>query len=83
MKTHSNPFKMKLKSLLTFLVFGLIINSNAQLRNQVFDQKDTLIKGDTQTLKLNLEFFNYYRNTEYFDLIEKGQTFLVQCYRLI
>lgn len=66
---------MKLKSLLTFLVFGLIINSNAQLRNQVFDQKDTLIKGDTQTLKLNLEFFNYYRNTEYFDLIEKGQTF--------
>ena len=66
---------MKIKSLLIFLVFGLILNANAQLRNQVFDQNDTLIKGDTQTLKLNLEFFNYYRNTEYFDLIEKGQTF--------
>ena len=75
MKTHSNPSKMKIKSLLIFLVFGLILNANAQLRNQVFDQNDTLIKGDTQTLKLNLEFFNYYRNTEYFDLIEKGQTF--------
>ena len=47
---------------------------NAQLRNEVFDQKDTLLKGDTQTVKLNVELFNYYRNTEYFDLIEKGQT---------
>jgi hypothetical protein len=67
--------KMKIKTIISLLFFGVIINLNAQLRNEVFDQKDTLIKGDTQTLKLNIELFNYYRNTEYFDLIEKGQTF--------
>lgn len=55
----------------------LLFNTHAafaQLQNKVFEQNDSFIKGDTQSLRLNIEYFNYYRNTEYFDLIEKGQT---------
>jgi cysteinyl-tRNA synthetase len=66
---------MQIRTILFILVLSVNINLFAQLRNEVFDQKDTLLSGDTQTVKLNIELFNYYRNTEYFDLIEKGQTF--------
>lgn len=47
----------------------------SQLINKVFEQNDSLVENDTQTLRLYVELFNYYRNTEYFDLVEKGQTF--------
>ncbi len=53
----------------------LTTSANAQLLNKVFEQRDSLIPNDTQTVRLHLELFNYYRNTEYFDLIEKGQTY--------
>ena len=65
---------MYIRTIFLAFIFGILFPLKAQLRNEVFDQKDTLIRGDTQTIKLNLEFFNYYRNTEYFDIIEKGQT---------
>lgn len=61
----------------TFCICIMLLNLQhvySQLQNKVFEQKDTLIEGDTQSLRLNFEYFNYYRNTEYFDIIEKGQT---------
>lgn len=68
--------KRKQFSLLLTVCFILCgTNARAQLLNSIFEQKDSLIPGDTQTLRLHAELFNYYRNTEYFDLIEKGQTF--------
>jgi hypothetical protein len=61
--------------LILLLSCGLTTSSQAQLINRVFEQKDSLIPNDTQTVRLHVELFNYYRNTEYFDLIEKGQTY--------
>ncbi len=68
--------KRSFKIKIAFFIL-LILNSNslkAQLYNRVFEQDDTLIANDTQTIKLNFEMLNYLRNTEYFDVIEKGQT---------
>ncbi len=60
-----------------FLLFNFILISlvaKAQLENRIFSQKDTFYQNDTQSVRLNIEVFNYLRNTEYFDIIEKGQT---------
>lgn len=46
----------------------------AQLENRIFQQNDSVLQNDTQSVRLNVEMLNYLRNTEYFDLIEKGQT---------
>jgi len=46
--------------------------------NRVFEQSDSLMPNDTQTVSLHAELFNYLRNTEYFDMIEKGQTYFGQ-----
>jgi hypothetical protein len=62
-------------TLLVCSIYALPLKLNAQLINKIFEQKDTLSAGDTQSVRLNIELFNYYRNTEYFDIIEKGQTF--------
>jgi hypothetical protein len=69
-----NGYKSKL------LLLFLLVNCSAsmvysQLINKVFEQKDSIIPNDTQTVRFHAELFNYYRNTEYFDLIEKGQTY--------
>lgn len=68
------PFHIKF-SLFLIVVLLRSAELSAQLSNRIFEQKDTLLPGDTQTVRLHLEFFNYYRNTEYFDIIEKGQTY--------
>lgn len=44
------------------------------MKNRIFEQDDNYIQSDTQSVRLHVEMFNYLRNTEYFDLIEKGQT---------
>lgn len=48
--------------------------ANGQLNNSIFNQNDSFYQNDTQTVRLHVEVFNYLRNTEYFDIIEKGQT---------
>lgn len=60
---------------LLFLALVSIGEVEAQLNNQVFEQNDSLIPNDTQTVRLHFESFNYLRNTEYFDIIETGQTY--------
>lgn len=56
------------------LLFCGTFKMNAQLENRIFEQNDSFLSNDTQTVRLNVEMFNYLRNTEYFDVIEKGQT---------
>ncbi len=65
---------MKQRIILALIVCGILQIGSAQLDNAVFNQKDTYSPNDTQTLKWHVELLNYYRNTEYFDMIEKGQT---------
>lgn len=66
--------KAKITLLATFL--ATCLNPVfSQLRNQVFDQKDTIVPKDSQVLRLNAEIFTFLRNTEYFDIEEKGQTY--------
>ena len=50
------------------------IEAKAQLENKIFRQDDSLYAKDTQSVYLQVELLNYLRNTEYFDIIEKGQT---------
>lgn len=62
-----------------YLIFVLFIvlscqHAFAQLQNRIFHQNDSLYIKDTQTVHLQFEMLNYLRNTEYFDIIEKGQT---------
>ncbi|MDI1234520.1 MAG: hypothetical protein PSX81_09575 [bacterium] len=61
--------------LLIFFYLLLLVKVEAQLNNQIFEQNDSLIPRDTQTVRLHFESFNYLRNTEYFDIIETGQTY--------
>ena len=63
---------LKLFTLFLFLVFA--VSASAQLENRIFNQNDSVLSNDTQSVRLNVEMFNYLRNTEYFDLMEKGQT---------
>ncbi len=58
-------------------VISLLFSQKAfgQLDNRVFAQKDTITPNDTQTVRLHFESFNFLRNTEYFDIIETGQTY--------
>ncbi len=49
--------------------------ARAQLNNKVFEQNDTITPNDTQTVKIHFESLNFLRNTEYFDIIETGQTY--------
>jgi len=58
----------------TIFIFCNIQTGYSQLANNIFNQKDSFFKNDSQTIRFNLEIFNYLRNTEYFDVIEKGQT---------
>lgn len=51
-----------------------VIQAKAQLSNRIFNQNDSFYQNDTQTVRLHVEVFNFLRNTEYFDIIEKGQT---------
>jgi hypothetical protein len=56
------------------LSFACSFTASAQLENRIFNQNDSVLSNDTQSVRLNVEMFNYLRNTEYFDLMEKGQT---------
>ncbi len=69
-----NGHTAKITLLLLFTI-GFRPYIYSQLENRIFEQKDSLIPNDTQTVRLQVELFNYYRNTEYFDMIEKGQTY--------
>lgn len=67
------------KALKTFVLLFLSMLSwgplHAQINNQIFEQNDSLIPNDSQTVRLHFESFNFLRNTEYFDIIETGQTY--------
>ncbi len=67
------------KVLKTFIYLLLMLaakpEARAQLINEVFEQKDSLLPNDSQTVRLHFESLNYLRNTEYFDIIEDGQTY--------
>jgi hypothetical protein len=52
------------------LCFACSFNASAQLENLIFNQNDSVLSNDTQSVRLNVEMFNYLRNTEYFDLME-------------
>lgn len=67
-------YKRFFKTTLTAIILLSALETKAQLENKIFEQKDSMFANDTQTVRLNIEMFNYLRNTEYFDLIEKGQT---------
>ncbi len=57
-----------------YFILGFSYSTKAQLLNNIFEQKDSIYQNDTQTLRMHIEALNYIRNTEYFDMIEKGQT---------
>ncbi len=57
-----------------YFMLSYSFSAKAQLLNEIFEQKDTLMPNDTQTVMLHVEALNYMRNTEYFDMIERGQT---------
>jgi hypothetical protein len=66
------------RSLLTIIVCFSLLATTAvygQLENNILKQKDSVNLNDTQNVNYNFEVFNFYRNTEYFDIIEKGQTY--------
>jgi hypothetical protein len=68
-----NPIQKKYSFVFLFtLLFN--IQLFGQLENKIFEQKDDYIEQDTQSVYLHFESLNYLRNTEYFDIIEKGQT---------
>ncbi len=66
--------RLFIKSFIVCLFLLSFNSASAQLENRIFNQNDSLLPNDTQSVRLNVEMFNYLRNTEYFDLIEKGQT---------
>lgn len=57
------------------VIFFFATTASAQLKNEIFHQRDSLYQGDTQTVRLHFESLIYLRNTEYFDIIEDGQTY--------
>lgn len=61
--------------LLFFILITSSLTVKGQLRNEIFSQNDSLMPGDTQTVRLHIESMNFLRNTEYFDIIEDGQTY--------
>ena len=67
----------KVFKIFSFICLTLLTaqKAEAQLNNQIFEQNDSLIPNDTQTVRLHFESINYLRNTEYFDIIETGQTY--------
>lgn len=60
------------------ILFYLFLNNSlakAQINNQIFNQNDTIIPADSQSIRLHFEALQFLRNTEYFDIIEDGQTY--------
>ncbi|MCC6819017.1 MAG: hypothetical protein IT245_09015 [Bacteroidia bacterium] len=66
--------KYNLKIALGIILLSVCQIVPAQLHNRIFEQNDSFVQNDTQSIRMHIEMFNYLRNTEYFDVIEKGQT---------
>ncbi len=63
----------------SILIGGFLLLTNtlfAQLDNRLISDKITLNQSDSNTWGLSVTNFNYLRNTEYFNEIEKGRTLL-------
>ncbi len=66
--------KFKLQ-ILFFSVLFISHNLNSQINNTVFNQNDSFNLNDTNKILMRYEAIQFFRNTEYFDIIEDGLTY--------
>lgn len=64
----------RLQSALILTMLFFLEGANAQLNNAYLSDKITVTPSDSNTWGINVNNFNYLRNTEYFNEIEAGRT---------